>query len=257
MDLADKIFAYCQSDELGFLDARIFEIAKTLITGYANIGAIAKVENILHDFEEKGMKFSGETYAAYIHALSINGMEDKISSVLDEMVNGSIPPTEACFTAGIMSTIRNSNWNNTLDFISKMKKTGIQYNHMTLYSEILANTKIKEKESVLQVMKSAVESKVPVDQQTFEVCARFLLPDVFFDEDIERARLQLRSIGQDLSDASLVVNLNRSLRLAIVESKRVPNKMLTAAKIEEKCHSYWREAVHNLVQLIESMEQHK
>ena len=197
---------------------------------------------------------SEKAYAALIHAYAMNKMQDQALEVLESMRNGSygddIRPGLTSFTASILAAMYNSEWKQVLRINELMTESGIEPSCTTFQGVLLANMREGNTEELIGVMESAIDSNMSMDQSTFQLCSKSLLPNHCGHGDVNVMRKEMRRLAKDNSAVAITaMDLNKTLRDCLHEDQRRPSNAKSEILIQRERARLWRGALEQAIQL--------
>lgn len=201
-----------------------------------------------------------EVYGAVIHSLAVSKRGADARNIFESMSDGDyedgVLPGTACYDAVLLSFLQEGDWEQALELHGKMKASGISQTPATFQGALIASHKIGELEKAVHAINEALSSEVQLDQSCCELAMRILLRTLFHHKSISETRLKLREIcEEDRAVHPSCLDLLRSLRVAEVEEKRLPNNALTAAMVAQRRQKAWRDTLFSLVQFARIVEE--
>ena len=261
VELAHSILnSGCSSS--GEVDCRLPESSRShlytlVMTGYAQSGEIQTAKELLAEMQTAGPRPTEHTYAAFIHALAVGNHPDEAIKVLDAMIydeyEDGVKPRSSCFSACMLSALKAKDYHSVIALNSKMMDSGIKPDNQSYFGVVLASTRLGDRKAALKAAESALESKLPIGHDGFDLMCKALLPNNFNfgDGSIDSIRRSLRQMGLDNSRLTVEANkLIRSLRMVEVEERRPAQ-----AKNAEKAQKLWHDCLEDLCTLAHKVDE--
>ncbi len=196
------------------------------------------------------------TYAAYIHSLVAGGSHKEAMNVLNSMLDGSnedgVEPGVSSFTACMMSAIKHGAFDDVMSLNEKMKGVGVKPNAAIFRGIIIANARLGNKDGLMNAMETVIDAKTPVDENSFLLCAKQLVPEILKETqmDVRAIRLALRKqVENNPIVAKEAMELNKTLTDCLREDQRRPTKMNNEAMIQRLRGELWRRALQDTIRL--------
>lgn len=190
----------------------------------ASKGEVAK--SLLFSMIDDGMEPTEELTGIVLQSLVSSGKPDDARELFDAMMEGTkqLPtPNVTCYNAILVAAINARNWDGALSIVDSMKENGVLPNTQTTQGRLLAHVNKFGTGNVAAFMHQLLAERAPMDQATFTMAFRVLLPSSN-GKDINDIRKKARAMGEEeprLRETSL--KMVRSIRAAEILCAKARN----------------------------------
>lgn len=228
-DCAATIFRNFESIAVDYSQDVKAEIYTLACLCQARAGECDKAKTLLLAMMEKGLEPKPDLFGAVLHSLAVNGRYDEAKELFQSMENlqeGFVGPVASCYNAMLVLYIQGRKWNEAIAVYDKMQARQVPPNPQTIQGLLLAHRQRSGKDGAVKFVQSVVEKQVPIDEATFKLASKMLVPELT-NENMDEFRKGIRAIGEEkpiLREASL--NVIRTARIAEVEDQKKASKSL-------------------------------
>lgn len=158
----------------------------------------------------------------------------------------TLNPGVSCYNAILLSHIRSQSWDDAILLHQAMIEKDISSSPQTIQGLVLATYKTGGRVGVLSLLENLLAGDSSIDERTFLLVARVLLPftSTATTDDLRKLLRELGDSNESLKRFSL--ELTRSLRTAQVEQHRQVSKH----QMNVKENDAWRSALSHLLNLV-------
>jgi pentatricopeptide repeat protein len=164
----------------------------------------------------------------------------------------AVTPGVSCYNSILLAHVRTRGWDDAIQVRETMKAQGIAINSQTIQGLVLAHNHKGGRPDVVSFLETLLGSKASIDESTFRLLVRVLLPQV--DGNTEDMRKRVREIGEtkpELRDASL--NLIRSVRVAEIEQNRPSPKNRPSSEINPRIEEAWNSVLPHFLEFVHAI----
>ncbi len=204
------------------------------------------------------MEPTEELIGTVLHSLVAAGKVEDARKIFDSMTKGieKLPaPNVTSFNAILAASINAREWDEVIELYGRMKEKGVHPNPQTIQALMLAHLNRDGKTGISSLMKKLLAERAPMDQNTFQLASRIVLPTIN-GENIDEIRNKARQVGEKeprLRDAS--VKMIRSIRVAQVVQKKLQAKAVnTLGTKYPQPNEEWVNAFSDLLDFVQQME---
>ena len=237
------------------------EIHGLAILCFARAGRSQDAKNHLLKLITQGLKVSDELFGAVLHSLFIDDKTDEAFAIFRRMEcseEESFPiPLAASYNAVLASHIREQKWESAISIEDQMKASGVTFNSRTVHGLMLAYLGRGGTKSVAPFLRDLLSTEPPIDQRTFLLAVRVVLPKVG-TSSIDEFRATIRKMGEEdpsLRNASL--KLIRSARVAEMEERKLgrQNPPNVGVRARSEADGFWRTALTELLDFADEVRE--
>ena len=196
---------------------------------------------------------SDELYGAVMNCLVASGRSDEATEMFEslgsEVGKVGIKPGLSSYNALLHSKIRAGRWVDALQVFESINNDGLVPDSLAIQGMLISGYHVGGEANVLSLLERIVTTHAKMDQRTFEITVKMLLPDI--KGTTNEIRHALREIGisnPDLKAAAF--NLVRAIRMAEVEQHRVASPILPWEEIVLRREKAWRSAMITLINYV-------
>jgi pentatricopeptide repeat protein len=195
-------------------------------------------------------------FGAVLHSLATSGRHDDAHELFRSLNYGetdlAVTPGVSCYNSILLAHVRTREWDDAIQVRETMKAQGIAINPQTIQGLVLAHNHKGGRSDVVSFLETLLGAKASIDESTFRLLVRVLLPQV--DGNTEDMRKRVREIGEtnpELRDASL--NLIRSVRVAEIEQNRPSPKNRPSSEINARIEEAWNSVLPHFLEFVHAI----
>lgn len=158
-------------------------------------------------------------------------------------------PGVKSFDAILLSRLRARSWDNAIQLQAQMKQKKILPSAQTIHGLLIANYQVGGQSAVVEVLNSLISlGDARLDEGAFRLTSNMLFREV--DDNLEDFRQRVRKMGErDTELRQISLSLIRSLRMAEIESKRLPTPHQTEEEMIKVRDAAWSAATSHLLDI--------
>lgn len=250
---ADRICNAFKTSKEAYPLAVQSEIFGLVLLCYAKDGQAERAKTVLFSMIDEDVDPNEELYGAVLHSLVVDDKKGEAMKMFESMRRDetglTINPGISCYNAILLGYVRSQSWEDALLLHKAMIEEGISPNPQTTQGLALATFKTNGKTGVLSLLETLLAEDVTIDETTFLLVARMLLPNASGSTD--DLRKMLRELGESNETLkTYALELTRSLRTAQVEQNRKATIKHRKTGMNSKEKESWRSALGHLLNLI-------
>ena len=222
------------------------ELYGLVIRCYARAAQSKEAKDLMLAMMEKGIDVSTDSFGIVLHSLVVDGKADEARMLFQSREDNERKPNPGVcsYNAILVSYIQSREWDEAIGLFGVMNDKGVAPNSQTIQGLLLAHMSRDGSEGAISFLESMVTIQAPIDEATFQLAARILLPSLG-GKNIDDIRSKARMIGESeprLRDVS--IKMIRSARDAEVDDKKLKAKQVRGKVESSEC---WKRALSDLL----------
>jgi pentatricopeptide repeat protein len=198
-------------------------------------------------------------FGAVLHSFAVSGRPEEAHELFRSMDSDEdgfeVKPGISCFNAILLTHVKAHSWDEVISVCETMQEKEITANPQTIQGLALAYYRKEGRVGAMSFLEKLSVSKATVDETTFKLAVRLLLPEIDASTSIDDIRKQIRELGESdpqLRDAA--ISLIRSVRVAHIEQNRPGGEKHPVERAQSRQDEAWKSVLRHLLKFLRSSD---